>query len=106
MVIGTVLNWGVGWAVEEGASVYRCRVIILFPHEPKYCRGSGLCFMEEQTVTEERNLHNCVYPTFPALFPKEITQDNNKKWCIERKTRMQSTEILSWSSLNMQAMAD
>lgn len=78
------LNWGVGWAVKEAASVYWLKVIFLFSAEAQVLtRGgggeTGWCFMKEQTAARESWLSNCVYPVFLAMFLKEIIQGNNKK---------------------------
>lgn len=71
---GCYLNWSVGWAVEEGPSMYSHRMIFLFSAEAKVLTGgrrAGLCFLEKQTVIL---LHNCVYSMFPAMLPKEISR--------------------------------
>lgn len=48
-------------------------------------RGTGLCFMEEQTVIQESRLHDCVYLIFLAVFLKlyKVTTKNvyrKKDW--------------------------
>ena len=71
------LSWSGGWSVEEGPLVYWHRVIFLFPAEAQVLTGGGkawLCFMEIQTLIEDRRLQKRLCPMLLAMLLKEINR--------------------------------
>lgn len=82
---GHYLNWGMVWAVEEGAWAYDPGSFFCFLQEPRYWLevevGEQGCASWRSKLTGESRLYNYIYPRFPAMFLKEVIQGDNKN-CV------------------------